>query len=84
MEMLKAELLGDGYTWFDTGTFDSLLDAANMISSIQNNKDKAICCPEVIAYYNKWLSYEMLEKRAELLQKNSYGKYLKKVLEKRK
>lgn len=83
-ELLKAELLGEGYTWFDTGTFDSLLDAANMISSIQNNKDKVICCPEIIAYHNNWLDDQKLSERAELLQKNSYGKYLKKVLEKRK
>ena len=55
-DILKAGLLGDGYTWFDTGTFDSLLDASNMIRSIQSNKDKVICCPEVIAYYNEWLS----------------------------
>jgi len=83
-DILKAGLLGDGYTWFDTGTFDSLLDASNMVRSIQNNKDKVICCPEVIAFHNKWLNVEELEKRAELLQKNSYGKYLKKVLEKRR
>ena len=81
---LKAELLGDGYTWFDTGTFDSLLDASNMIRSIQNNKDKVICCPEVIAYYNEWLNDEELKAREELLQINSDGKYLKKVLEKRR
>ena len=79
---LKAKTLGDGYTWFDTGTFDSLLDASNMIRTIENNKDKVICCPEVIAYYNNWLNNEELKQRSELLQKNSYGKYLKKVLEK--
>ena len=83
-DILKAGLLGDGYTWFDTGTFDSLLDASNMVRSIQNNKDKVICCPEIIAYHNEWLNEQELEKRAELLQKNSYGKYLKKVLEKRR
>ena len=44
-DILKAGLLGDGYTWFDTGTFDSLLDASNMIRTIQSNKDKVICCP---------------------------------------
>ena len=46
---LKAEILGEGFTWFDTGTFDSQLDASNMIRTIQNNKDKVICCPEQIA-----------------------------------
>jgi len=82
--ILKACLLGEGYTWFDTGTFESLLDAANMVRTIQSNKDKVICCPEAIAYYNEWLSDEQLESRAELLHKNSYGKYLKKLLLKKK
>ena len=77
---LKAELLGEGFTWFDTGTFDSQLDAANMIRTIENNKDKVICCPEQIAYYRGWITKEQLDERAELLKKNSYGKYLKKVI----
>lgn len=82
--ILKAELLGDGYTWFDTGTPDSMLEAANMIRSIELQGDRVICCPEKIAYDNNWMSDEQLEKRAELLKKNNYGKYLKKVLERRK
>ncbi len=77
---LKAELLGEGFTWFDTGTFDSQLDAANMIRTIENNKDKVICCPEQIAYYRGWITKEQLDERAELLKKNSYGKYLEKVI----
>lgn len=81
---LKAELLGEGFTWFDTGTFDSQLDAANMIRTIENNKDKVICCPEQIAYYRGWITKEQLEERAELLKKNSYGKYLKKVIKETK
>ncbi len=80
---LKACLLEEGYTWFDTGTFDSLLDATNMIRTIQNNKDKVICCPEAIAYEKKWLNIEQIKERAELLHKNSYGKYLKKLSEKK-
>ena len=79
-EQLKAEVLGEGFTWFDTGTFDSQLDAANMIRTIQNNKDKVICCPEQIAYYRGWITTEQLEERANLLQKNTYGKYLRKVI----
>ena len=79
---LKASLLGEGYTWFDTGTFDSLLDASSMIRSIQNNKDKVICCPEAIAYNNKWLNKKQLKERADLLSKNSYGKYLSTLVEK--
>ena len=81
---LKACLLGDGYTWFDTGTFDSLIDAANMIRTIENNRDSIICCPEYIGYMNRWLNKNELEERAELLKKNKYGEYLKKVLIKKK
>lgn len=82
--VLQAELLGEGFTWFDTGTFDSQLDAANMIKSIEHNKDKVICCPEQIAYYKNWISKEQLSKRAELLKKNTYGQYLMKVIEQTK
>ena len=81
---LAACLLGDGYTWFDTGTFDSLIDAANMIRTIEDNKDKVICCPEAIAYSKGWLSDEKLANSANLMQKNNYGKYLNKVLRRRK
>ena len=81
---LKACLLGDGYTWFDTGTFDSLIDAANMIRSIEKNKDKIICCPEAIAYKNKWLSKEQLSESAKVMKKNKYGQFLQKLVEKRK
>ena len=79
---LKACLLGDGFTWFDTGTHDSLLEAANMISAIQKNKDKVVCCPEVIAYEKGWLSDEMMQQSADLMHKNNYRKYLSKVLTK--
>ena len=79
---LKASVLGGGYTWFDTGTDESLLDAANMIRTIQNNKDIVISCLEQIGYMNGWLSEESLEQSAELMSKNKYGKYLQKVLKK--
>lgn len=82
--VLKAELLGEGFTWFDTGTFESQLDAANMIKTIESNKDKVICCPEQIAYYKNWISKEELQKRAELLKKNTYGEYLQKVVDQTK
>ena len=81
---LRACLLDEGYTWFDTGTFDSLNEASNMIRAIQNNKDKVICCPEAIAYKKDWLNKEKMSDRAELLKKNSYGKYLARVLRKGK
>ena len=77
---LKACLLGEGYSWFDTGTFDSLLDAANMVRTIQNNRDSVICCPDKIAYDNGWIKEKQLKKSATEQQKNSYGKYLLKIL----
>lgn len=79
---LKACLLGEGYTWFDTGTFDSLLDAANMVRTIQNNKDRVICSPEIIAYQKHWLSDKLFSERADTLRKNSYGKCLQKIIDK--
>lgn len=80
--ILKASLLGDGYTWFDTGTFESLLDAANMIKSVEYNKDTLVCSPEVIGYKNGWLSNDAFKERAELMHKNSYGKSLMKIYKK--
>ena len=76
---LKARLLGEGYSWFDTGTFESLLEASSMVRTIEKNRDAVICCPEVIAYENKWLNNNQLAAEAEILKKNSYGQYLKKV-----
>jgi glucose-1-phosphate thymidylyltransferase len=81
---LQASLLGEGYTWFDTGTFESLLDAANMIKTVENNKDSLICSPELIGYKKGWLKEKEFEERATLLQKNSYGKALLEVLNKNK
>jgi glucose-1-phosphate thymidylyltransferase len=83
-DLLKGELLGEEFTWFDTGTFDSLMDAAMMIKSIEKNKDKVICCPEQIAYYKNWITTEQLQERAELLRKNSYGQYLQTVVDETK
>lgn len=76
---LKACLLNDGYTWFDTGTFDSMKDAIDFVSSIQKNRDRVICCPEAIAYKLGWLSDEQLKVSADLMAKNSYGQFLKKI-----
>ena len=83
-DKLKGELLGEEFTWFDTGTFDSMMDAALMIKSIEKNKDKVICCPEQIAYYKNWITKEQLQQRAEILRKNSYGRYLQTVVDETK
>lgn len=79
---LKAQLLGDGYTWYDTGTFESMNEACNMIRSIEFQGNRVVCCPEIIAYENHWISREQLQQRAELLKKNAYGQYLQNVLDK--
>lgn len=77
---LKAVKLGPGYSWFDTGTFDSMIEAANYIKTLSANKDAVICCPEEVGYQKGWLERKELEERANYLSKNSYGRYLKKVL----
>ena len=77
---LKAELLGGGYAWFDTGLTDSLLDASMTIKTLQNIRNSIISCPEQIGYKNGWLSDEELLVSAELMKKNEYGKYLKRTL----
>lgn len=81
-QRLKAELLGGGYMWFDTGLTDSLLDASNTIKTIQNLQGSIISCPEQISYKNGWLSNEELLNRAELMKKNEYGRYLRRTYDK--
>ncbi len=78
---LRAELLGGGFTWFDTGTHDSCLSASNMIQQVQKNSGKIISCPEVIAYKNGWITKEQLLESAKIMSKNDYGKYLQKTVE---
>ena len=78
---LKARLLNEGYSWFDTGTFDSLLDAANMVRTIENNRDALICSPEMIAYSNKWITRNKLIDISKNMEKNKYGKKIIKYVE---
>jgi len=78
---LKVELLGRGYAWFDTGTHDSLLDAANFIRTIEKRTGLKIGCIEEIAYNNGWINKEDLKKLAKPLSKTAYGEYLLKILE---
>lgn len=82
--VLRAELLGGGYTWFDTGTYNSMMEAANMIQLVQNNSGKIISCPEVIAYNNEWIDDEQMLQAAELMKKNGYGKYLLDIVQKKR
>jgi glucose-1-phosphate thymidylyltransferase len=77
---LDVEIMGRGYAWLDTGTHDSLLDAAGFIATLQKRQDLMVACPEEIAYRNQWISANDVEKIASQLSKNSYGQYLKKIL----
>ena len=73
---LFIKVMDRGYAWLDTGTHDSLLDAGQFISTIENRQGLKIACPEEIAYRKKWISKSDLENLAKPLLKNNYGKYL--------
>lgn len=77
---LSVEIMGRGYAWLDTGTHDSLLDAAAFIATLQKRQGLMVACPEEIAYRQGWISAEAVQKVADLLKKNSYGQYLSKIL----
>lgn len=77
---LSVEIMDRGYAWLDTGTHDSLLDAGQFISTIENRQGLKVACPEEIAYRQGWISANDLERLAQPLLKNQYGQYLIKVL----
>ena len=78
---LNVELLGQGFTWLDTGTHDSLVVATNFVKTVEQHQHRKIACLEEIAYLNEWISKEEVLKVYELLKKNQYGQYLKDVLD---
>lgn len=78
---LHVELLGQGFTWLDTGTHESLVDATNFIKTMETHQHRKIGCLEEIAYLNGWISREDVMAAYEVYKKNQYGKYLKDVLD---
>ena len=78
---LNVELLGQGFTWLDTGTHESLVDATNFVKTMETHQHRKIACLEEIAYLNGWISQEEVLKVYEVLKKNQYGQYLKDVLD---
>ena len=78
---LTIDLLGRGFTWFDTGTTDSLIEAAEFVKMIQNHQGIQLSCLEEISYINGWLSKKELISRAEIMGKSPYGKHLINVAE---
>jgi len=79
---LSVEKLGRGSAWLDTGTHDSLLDAANFIQVIEQRQGLKICCPEEIAYRQGFINASQVENLAQPLLKNGYGQYLLNILSK--
>ncbi|QWE20865.1 glucose-1-phosphate thymidylyltransferase RfbA [Polynucleobacter sp. AP-Kolm-20A-A1] len=79
-DQLSVEIMGRGFAWLDTGTHDSLLDAAGFIATLQKRQGLMVACPEEIAYRQGWIGAEAVQKVAAQLSKNSYGQYLLKIL----
>lgn len=78
---LKVQILGRGFTWMDTGTVDSLMDAATFVETMQNSQGVVISAPEEIAYHAKWITKEQLITSANLYGKSPYGQHLLRVAE---
>ena len=78
---LHVELLGQGFTWLDTGTHESLVDATNFVKTVESHQHRKIACLEEIAYLNGWISRDDVMRVYNILKKNQYGQYLKDVLD---
>ncbi len=77
---LNVEIMGRGYAWLDTGTHDSLLEAASIIATLQKRQGLQVACPEEIAFRQGWINAEQLLQLADPLKKNGYGQYLLNLL----
>lgn len=77
---LKVELLGQGFTWLDTGTHESLVEATNFVYTMETHQHRKIACLEEIAYLNGWISKEDVLKVYEEVKKNQYGQYLMDII----
>ena len=77
---LDVTLLGQGFTWLDTGTHESLVEATNFVYTVETHQHRKIACLEEIAYVNGWITKEQVMESVEVLKKNQYGRYLLDVL----
>ena len=80
---LNVEKMGRGYAWLDTGTHESLLEASQFIQTIERRQGLKVACPEEIAYRQRWISAEQMQRLAQPLAKNGYGQYLLNLLNER-
>jgi glucose-1-phosphate thymidylyltransferase len=78
---LEVKIMGRGFAWLDTGTHESLLEAAHFIATLQKRQGLMVACPEEVAYRQEWISAEQVECLAAPLTKNGYGKYLLAMLQ---
>lgn len=78
---LNVELLGQGFTWLDTGTHESLVEATNFVMTMEKHQHRKLACLEDIAYMNGWISREDVLETYEVMKNNQYGQYLKDVLD---
>jgi glucose-1-phosphate thymidylyltransferase len=78
---LRVEVLGRGAAWLDTGTHDSLIEAAQFVQIIEHRQGLKICCPEEIAYKNGFIDEKQVVALADNLGKSGYGEYLRAMLE---
>jgi glucose-1-phosphate thymidylyltransferase len=74
--LLNVEIMGRGFAWLDTGTHDSMLEASSFIATLQKRQGLQVACPEEIAYAQKWISADQLERLAQPFVKTNYGQYL--------
>jgi len=80
MSALGVQTMGRGYAWLDTGTHDSLQEAASFIATLQKRQGLMVACPEEIAYQQAWIDAAAVERMAQPLAKNAYGAYLLNLL----
>lgn len=78
---LHVEILGQGFTWLDTGTHESLVDATNFIKTVETHQHRKVACLEEIAYLNGWISQEQFVNLYEQLKNSQYGQYLKDIID---
>ena len=76
---LHLNILGRGFAWLDTGTHDSLIEAGQFVQTVEKRQGAKIACLEEIAFHNKWITVDELEKRANFYKNTGYGHYLKRV-----